>query len=73
MEENTDELKLKMESGEKEETVYDETGREQLVEDGEISPEEAGFMEGEKMTASKANVLTAEQHYLMQNTLSRQR
>jgi len=29
-----------------EETVYDEEGREELVEGGEISPEEAGFMQG---------------------------
>ena len=31
---------------EKEETIYDEEGREELVEDGGISPEEAGFMQG---------------------------
>ena len=31
---------------EEEETIYDEEGREELVEDGAISPEEAGFMEG---------------------------
>ncbi|MBW2997556.1 hypothetical protein KY349_04415 [Candidatus Woesearchaeota archaeon] len=41
-----DEERAEMESGEKEETVYDEAGREKLVEDDEISPEEAGFMEG---------------------------
>jgi hypothetical protein len=29
-----------------EETVYDEEGREELVESGEISPEEEGFMKG---------------------------
>lgn len=29
-----------------EDSVYDEEGREELVEDGEISPEEAGFMKG---------------------------
>ncbi|MDP6600313.1 MAG: hypothetical protein QF798_02660 [Candidatus Woesearchaeota archaeon] len=29
-----------------EETVYDEEGREELVEGGEMSPEEAGFMQG---------------------------
>ncbi len=46
MEESKDELREEMESGEKDETVYDETGREKLVEDGEISPEEEGFMEG---------------------------
>ncbi len=46
MEETKDEIRKEMEEGEKEETVYDETGREKLVEDAEISPEEAGFMEG---------------------------
>ena len=30
----------------KEDSVYDEEGREKLVEEGEISPEEAGFMKG---------------------------
>lgn len=29
-----------------EETVYDEEGREELVDGGEMSPEEAGFMQG---------------------------
>lgn len=29
-----------------EETIYDEENREELVEDGEISPEEAAFMRG---------------------------
>ncbi len=29
-----------------EETVYDEEGREELVEGDEVSPEEAGFMKG---------------------------
>jgi YHS domain-containing protein len=46
MEETKDEIREDMDTGEKEETVYDETGREKLVEDAEISPEEAGFMEG---------------------------
>ena len=31
---------------EKEENVYDEEGREELVDSGEMSPEEAGFMQG---------------------------
>jgi len=30
----------------KENSVYDEEGREKLVEEGEMSPEEAGFMKG---------------------------
>lgn len=29
-----------------EDTVYDEEGREELVDSGEMSPEEAGFMQG---------------------------
>lgn len=34
-------------NGEKEEeTVYDEEGREELVDGDEVSPEEAGFMKG---------------------------
>ena len=34
-------------SEEKEEdSVYDEKGREELVDGGEMSPEEAGFMKG---------------------------
>ncbi|MFH1064026.1 MAG: hypothetical protein V1729_03025 [Candidatus Woesearchaeota archaeon] len=46
MEETKEELRDEMETGEKDETVYDAVGREKLVEDGEISPEEEGFMEG---------------------------
>ena len=34
------------EEDKEEETVYDEEGREELVESGEMSPEEAGFMQG---------------------------
>ena len=29
-----------------EDTVYDEESREELVDSGEMSPEEAGFMQG---------------------------
>ena len=35
-----------VEGDDEEETVYDEEGREELVDDEEISPEEAGFMQG---------------------------
>ena len=31
---------------ETEETVYDEEGRNEMVDDAEISPEEEGFMQG---------------------------
>lgn len=37
---------LEMETGEKEAEVYDEAGREKLMEDDEISPDEEAFMEG---------------------------
>lgn len=33
-------------SEETEETIYDEEGRQGLVDDGEISPQEAAFMQG---------------------------
>lgn len=31
---------------EEDETIYDEEGREDMVDDSEISPEEEGFMKG---------------------------
>lgn len=38
------------------ETIYDEEGREELVEDGAITSEEAGFMEGyDKADESEEN------------------
>lgn len=45
-ERTSDEEKLAIQTGESEEDVYSTEGREQMVEDGEISPQEAGFMEG---------------------------
>ena len=45
-EKTSEEKSEEMEHGEKNEDVYTEEGREKLVEDGEISPEEEGFMEG---------------------------
>jgi hypothetical protein len=41
-----DEVDQEMETGELEEDVYTEEGRENLVEDDEISTAEEGFMEG---------------------------
>lgn len=35
-----------VEKEKEEENVYDEESREELVESGEMSPEEAGFMKG---------------------------
>jgi hypothetical protein len=45
-EETSEEKKEAMEHGEKDEDIYSKEGREKLEEDGEISPEEEGFMEG---------------------------
>lgn len=45
-EKTSEEKELGMETGENEEEVYDEEGREKLTEDGEIEPWEEGFMEG---------------------------
>ena len=45
-EQNSEEKKEEMEHGDKDEDVYSKEGREKLEEDGEISPEEEGFMEG---------------------------
>lgn len=45
-EETSEEIEENMESGELDEDVYSEEGREKLVEDDEIDPEEEGFMEG---------------------------
>ena len=41
-----DQVDLEMETGELEEDVYTEEGRENLVEDDEITTAEEGFMEG---------------------------
>lgn len=46
MDESKDDTRQEMESGEEEETVYDDVGREKLMEDDEIDPWEEGFMEG---------------------------
>ena len=45
-EKTEEQVSEEMEHGEKNEDVYTEEGREKLVEDDEISPEEEGFMEG---------------------------
>ena len=44
--ETSEEIEQDMETGEKEETVYSEEGREKLAEDDEIEPFEEGYMEG---------------------------
>ena len=43
---DSDTIKAEMEHGDKDESIDTEEGREKLVEDGEIEPEEAGFMQG---------------------------
>ena len=40
----------------KENSVYEEEGREKLVEEGEMSPEEAGFMKGYEEADKEKNV-----------------
>ncbi|MEM4264070.1 MAG: hypothetical protein QW666_04240 [Candidatus Woesearchaeota archaeon] len=45
-EETPDEFDKELHAGEKEEDVYTEEGREDLVEDDEIEPWEEGFAEG---------------------------
>lgn len=45
--ESPEELSQDMDLGKKEEDVYSKVGREKLLEDGEISAAEEGFMQGE--------------------------
>jgi len=45
-EKTEEEISDEMDMGEKNEDVYSEEGRENLIDDDEISPEEEGFMEG---------------------------
>lgn len=42
----SEDIEQEMETGEKEENVYSEEGREKLSEDDEMDPSEEGFMEG---------------------------
>jgi len=44
--ETTEKIESEMESGEEEENVYSEEGREKLAENDEMEPFEEGFMEG---------------------------
>jgi len=44
--ESSDEIETKMHTGEKEVDVYTEEGREELMEDDEVSPREEAFAEG---------------------------
>lgn len=45
---------LDIEKGTKDEDVYSEEGREDLVENSEISSEEQGFMEGAELDGQQA-------------------
>ena len=45
-EEDSDTVELEMETGEKDEDVYTEEGRQKLQEDDEIEPWEEGFAKG---------------------------
>ena len=59
-----EDIKEEAETGEKEENVYSDVAREELVEGDEISSEEEGFMEGyneekgEEECASCGNIIT---------------
>ena len=44
--ETSDEVKDEMNSGRADQDVYTEEGREKLLEDDELEPDEEGFMEG---------------------------
>lgn len=52
--ETPEEVKVKMHIGGKEVDTYTEEGREELMEDDEVSPAEEGFAEGEE-EAEKAH------------------
>ena len=45
-EQTEEEKKLDMDTGKKDEEVYDDPGRDQLTDDSEIEPWEEGFMKG---------------------------
>ncbi|MBI2564395.1 hypothetical protein HYV79_00190 [Candidatus Woesearchaeota archaeon] len=49
-EESKEEFKQKIETGERDEDVYTEEGREQLLEDDDIADWEQGFSEGSEET-----------------------
>jgi hypothetical protein len=53
-EKTSEEAKDEMETGEKEEDVYSEEGREKLEEDAEIDNWEEGFMEGAEHKGEQA-------------------
>ena len=53
-EETSEEEKLDMELGKKDEEIYSNEGREKLVEDGEIADWEQGFMEGAEGRGSQS-------------------
>ena len=57
-EKTSEEKAQEMETGKKAEDVYTEEGREKLVEVGEISPAEAGFMEGAEDKGELGNCAT---------------
>jgi len=58
MEKTADEKKQDMEIGKADEDVYTAEGREKLVEDGEISPREAAFMQGAEGKGELGNCAT---------------
>jgi hypothetical protein len=63
-----DDEALEMDMGEKDEEIYDETGRDKQLEDDEISGAEEGFVEG----YSADEVCTACQKILGENPVERE-
>lgn len=52
--ETEEEKEFEMQTGEKDEDIYEEKGREQQIENDEISDSEEGYMEGAAGTGSKS-------------------
>ncbi|MFO8016446.1 MAG: hypothetical protein R6U32_05055 [Candidatus Woesearchaeota archaeon] len=63
---------LEMEMGNKEDDVYSDEGREDLVENGEITSIEQGFMEGAELDGQQAKCANCGQMLTPGNTIEKQ-
>lgn len=63
---------LEVEIGYKEEDVYSDEGRADLVEDDEITPEEEGFMEGAEYDGQQAKCANCGKMLGKENTVEKQ-
>lgn len=66
-----DEL-LEMEIGHKDEDVYSDGGRADLVEDDEITPEEEGFMQGAESDGQHAKCANCGRMLRKENTIEKE-